>query len=153
MSANEDVLVQTMKQQFGASLRLMEALVEGATKLREMQIKAATEAHADLEATRKALTSTSDPAKLLELQANWMRANAEKSAAYWNELFSIVTQTHGQLLGHLCAPLPVAAPAESTQEPVVKMIDQAYRQWLEATQQFYKLPAIPAEQGSDRRAA
>lgn len=150
----EDFLMQAWKQQLDAGLRVIETIVESATKLREMQIKAATEAHADLEATRKAIASSADPARLFELQAQWMRSNAEKSAAYWRELYAIMAGTHGEVLGRLCAPLPPAArPADASKDALLGVIDNAYRQWLDATQQFYKLPAIPETAKPERRAA
>jgi hypothetical protein len=55
----------------------------------------------------------------------------------------------------MCAQVP-GAPAPSEEDPkkaFLTLIDSAYKQWLDATQQFYKLPAIPAAAKPEQRAA
>jgi len=120
----EDFLVQAWKQQLDAGLRMIETIVEGATKLHEVQIEAAADAHADAVATQKAIAAATDMSQLLKLQAEWTRANAEKCGAYWRELFGVVAQTQAALAGG-----GGTAP------------------------QFYKLPAIPAQPKAQKRAA
>ena len=109
----EDFLVQAWKQQLDAGLRVIETLVEGATKLHEVQIEAAADAHADAVATHKAIAAAADLSQLLRLQAEWSRANTEKCGAYWRDLFGVVVETQAALARGV------------------------------GTTQFYKLPAVP----------
>jgi len=150
----EDFLVQAWKQQLDVGLRLVEAMADGATRLREMQIEAATDAHADAVATRKSIAAAADVTQLLKLQTEWARANAEKCAAYWRALAEIAAQTRNELAR--CAG--VQAPAligsdDDSKKALLSLIDNAYKQWLDTTQQFYKLPAIPAEAATPKRRA
>jgi phasin family protein len=85
----EDLLLQAWKQQLDLGLRLVETIVEGSIKLREMQVKAAADAHADAVTTRKSLADATSLAQLVKLQSDWTRANAEKCAAYWRELYEV----------------------------------------------------------------
>ncbi len=143
-SKSDDFLVQVWKQQLDTGLRVMEALVEGATKLREMQLEAAAEAHADLDATRKSIAAASDVARLLELQTEWARANVQRCADYWRSFYDLAARTQADIAGCLAArPLAAAAPADASKEAMLTLLDKAYKQWFDATQQFYKLPAIP----------
>jgi len=142
-----DFLMQAWKQQVDGCLRTIETLVEGATRLREIQLEAAADAHADLEATRKAIAATTDPARVLELQAQWARANAEKCAAYWRRFYELGAQTQASLAQCMVPAPAAAAPAalDESKHSMLTLIDQAYKQWLDTAQQFYKLPAIPAQ--------
>jgi phasin family protein len=142
-----DFLMQAWKQQLDGCLRTIETLVEGTNQLSKLQLEAAVDAHADLEATRKAMAATGDPARVLELQAQWARANAEKCAAYWRRCYEVGAQTQASL-AQCMVPAPAgAAPAavDDSKPPVLTLIDQVYKQWLAAAQQMYKLPAIPAQ--------
>src|SRR5688500_14481883 len=93
----EEFLVQAWKQQLDVGLRAMEALLEGTTRLRQMQLEAATAVHADLDATRKSIAATSDLARLAELQMQWMRANADRCADYWRQFHEVAVQTQAAL--------------------------------------------------------
>lgn len=128
----EDFLLQAWKRQADSGLRLLEAMVEGSTRIREIQLEAAAQAHADAEATRKALAAASDIPQLLELQTQWAQANAEKCLAYWRSVGQTVMETDAALVkcarGAAAVPLPESFNA----------IDGAYKQWLDAAQRFYK---------------
>lgn len=141
----EDFLMQAWKQQLDASLRFIEILIEGATKLHEVQLEAAADAHADAEATRKSVAAA-DPSQLLKLQTEWAGANMEKCAAYWRGLYGVAAETQAELVKCLCAQPLAAAPGGDSSKALLGLIDNAYKQWLDTTQQFYKLPAIPTQQ-------
>jgi phasin family protein len=150
----QDFLVQAYKQQLDTALRLVETMVEGATKLHDVQMEAATVAHADAAATRKSVAAAGDMARLLNLQTEWMRANAQKSAAYWRALYEVAAQTQGELARCVCAQAPVISGGDQSGTALLSVIDNTYKQWLDSTQQFYKLPAIPAVAAEpERRAA
>ena len=119
----QDMFMQAWKAQLDAGMRVFEAVAEGAMRVCEAQLEAATEAHADLEATRKAIAAATDAAQLLKLQTEWATANAQKSFAYWRSL--------------LQAGTPEAPP----QMLNLGMLDSAYKQWLENVQRLYQVKA------------
>ena len=130
-----DLFLQTLKAQLDVGLHVLETISEGAIRMREAQLEAATEAHADLEATRKAIAAATDAAQLLKLQTEWATANAQKSFAYWRCLLEAVVETDTEVAK--CVGTPVAAP----QGLNLGMIDGAYKQWLEGMQRFYQVRA------------
>jgi hypothetical protein len=77
----EDFLLQAWKQQLDLGLRLVETMVDGAIKLREVQIKAA---------------------------GDWTRANAEKCAAYWRELYEVAASSQAKVASRTKAHPPAA---------------------------------------------
>lgn len=150
-----EFLMQAWKQQLDGWLRAVATLVEGANKLSQLQIEAAVGAHADLEATRQAMAATGDPARVLELQAQCARANAEKYAAYWRRFYEVGAQTQASL-AQCMLPVPAAvAPAavDDSQRAALTAIEQVYRQWLDTTQQIYRLPAIPGPSKGEAKTA
>lgn len=149
----EDFLVQAWKQRLDAGLRVIETIVEGATKLHEVQIEAAADAHADAVATHKALAAATDVSQLLRLQAEWTRANAEKCGAYWRDVYGVVAQTQASLAGCVYAQFPAAAAGDASKGALLGLIDSAYQQWLGTTQQLYKLPEVPVRPKAEKRAA
>jgi phasin family protein len=130
----EDFLLEAWKRQADAGMRLVEAMVEGSTHIRELQLEAAAEAHADLEATRKALAAATDMPRLLKLQTEWAQANTAKCLAYWRSVCEAAMQTDAALVKCACGEAPVAFPEALK----LDMIDSAYKQWLETVQRFYK---------------
>ena len=144
-SDTEDFLLQAWKRQVDSGMHLVETLVEGVTRMREVQIEAAADAHADLEATRKSVAAAVDVPELLKLQGEWAAANARKCAAYWRELYAVMAQTQSELARCACAE-STALSEKPSNKALLGAIDDAYRQWLDATQQFYRVPAVqPAD--------
>jgi hypothetical protein len=133
----EDFLLQAWKRQAEWGLSMLETLAEGSTRMSEIQLEAAAGAHADLEATRKAIAAATGAAQLFRLQAEWTQANAQKSAAYWRSISQAAMETGAALAksarAEAAAPLPEPA--------LLGMVDSAYKQWLDAAQRFYQ----PAE--------
>jgi phasin family protein len=148
----QEYMLTAWKQHIDIAFRMIEAVTEGATRLHEVQLDAATEAHADAVATQKAIQGARDPARILELQAQWTRANAEKTAAYWRKVFETCLQTEIELaqcaFRHAPAAMHAAAqagtqeakPRDASTDAVLEMMDNAYKQWLAASQQFYRIP-------------
>ena len=56
-----NLFLDTWKRQLDVGLGVMETVVEGAMRMRECQLQAAAQAHADLEATRKAIAAAPLP--------------------------------------------------------------------------------------------
>jgi phasin family protein len=135
----EQMLMQTWKAQLDAGLRVFETVAEGAMRVYEAQLEAATEAHADAEATRKAIAAATDMTQVMKLCAEWARANTEKSAACCRCFFEAVAETDKEVAK--CVGTPIALP-----EGVgagLGMVDSAYKQWLEGVQRLYQGAARP----------
>lgn len=144
----DDVALTEWKRQFDASLRMVEAMVEGSRKMCETQLEAAIEAHARAEATRQLLARTVDARELWKIQSEWVAANVEKSLSCWQGLCQTALETESCVVNCLCqqegafgsqAP---AALAAASQAPLVQMMDTAYKQWQETIRQFYAAPMI-----------
>ncbi len=88
----DEFLMQAWKRQLDSGLGAVEAVIEGATRLHEVQLEAATEAHADAVATHKAIAEAKDAGDLFRLQADWTRRNAEKSLRYWRDVSECAMQ-------------------------------------------------------------
>jgi phasin family protein len=141
----EDMFMQAWKAQLDAGLRVLETITEGAIRMHEAQLEAATEAHADADATRKAILAATDASQLMKLYAEWSHANAEKSLAYWRSLFETVMQTDAAVAKCVGSGLPVALPEvfktaelDASKQTMLGLIDGAYRQWLDAAQRMYR---------------
>ena len=135
----EDFLLQAWKQQLDIGLRLIETMVEGAIQMRQVQLEAATETHTNAAKTRKSVADASDLAQLVKLQAEWTRANVQKCAAYWRDLYEVATRTQGELASRAGVQPPAAAIEGDANKALFGMIDDAYRGWLDATQKFYRI--------------
>jgi phasin family protein len=99
MEANLDsTVMQTWKVQLDMAMRVTEAIIEGSTRMHEVQIEAATDAHADAVATQRSLAAAQSPADLLRIQTEWLAANQRKSLAYWRHLYEAAADTHAQLM-------------------------------------------------------
>ena len=100
MTAKTDnAMLETWKRQVDASMRITEAIIEGSTRMHEVQIEAATEAHADAVATQKALAEAKSPDELLRIQTAWLIANQKKSMEYWKGLYEAAAATNAQMMG------------------------------------------------------
>ena len=103
-SKPQEFIMQAWKQQLDAGLRAVEALVEGATRMHEVQLEAATQAHADAVATQQAIAAASSPADILRLQAEWAQSNASRCVAYWRCLQEAAAETNAEVAKCLCVP-------------------------------------------------
>jgi hypothetical protein len=80
----EQLLLDTWKQQAGTWLRIVDAMAEGAEKMRATQLAAASDAHA------------------------WTIGNLEKSAGYWSDRMEAAAQTQARIA--TCLREPPAGP-------------------------------------------
>ena len=127
----EKLFMQTWKTQLDAGLRMFEAIAEGAMRIYEAQLEAMTEAHADAEATRKAIVAATDPAQVMKLCAEWARANTEKSLACCRSF----AETDREVVK--CVGTPIALPQGVGAG--LGMVDSAYKQWMESVQRLYQV--------------
>lgn len=131
----QELLMQTWKAQLDAGMRVFETIAEGAMRVYEAQLEAATEAHADAEATRKAIAAATDVGQVMKLCAEWARANTEKSFACCRCLVEAVAQTDREVARCVGTPMPLPQAVD------LGMVDSAYKQWMEGVQRFYQVRA------------
>jgi len=105
-STEPNAMLDTWKRQLDATMRVTEAIIEGSTRMHEVQIEAATDAHADAVATQKSLAAASSPAELLRIQTEWMAANQKKSMQYWKSLYEAAAATNAQVMNCLREAAP-----------------------------------------------
>jgi phasin family protein len=94
----DNTMLDTWKRQLDAAMRLTEVVIEGTERMREVQIEAAADAHADAVATQKSLAAATNPAELMRIQAEWLAANQRKSLEYWKCLFECAAETNAQVM-------------------------------------------------------
>ena len=102
----DNAMVQTWKKQLDVAMRVTEAIIEGSTRMHEVQIEAATEAHADAVATQRSLASATSPAELLRIQTEWLTANQRKSMEYWRHLYEAASETNARVVKCIGESLP-----------------------------------------------
>jgi phasin family protein len=107
MASDESkAMLDAWKRQLDTAMRVTEAIIEGSTRMHEVQIEAATDAHADAVATQKALASAGNPADLLRIQTEWYVANQRKSMEYWKGLYEAAAETNVKLMSCLREAAP-----------------------------------------------
>ena len=97
----DKTMMDAWKRQLDTTMRITEAIIEGSTRVHEVQIEAAAEAHADAVATQKALADAKGPDELLRIQTEWLIANQKKSMEYWKGLYEAAAATNTQLMSCL----------------------------------------------------
>ena len=147
----EDPAVMMWKRQFEAFLLAVEATLEGSQKIRENQLKAAVEAHAGAEATRKLLAGAGDAQALWRIQADWLTANMENSLAYWRGVCETAAETQSSVARCLCGQgqfggLQSAVVPGASGGTLLDAMDAAYKRWLDSTRQFYAAPVVSPPQ-------
>jgi hypothetical protein len=136
-----DTALQAWKRQIDTALRIAEAFVEGAERAREIQLSAAVEAHAWLEANRKALAGEAGPGELVALQSRLATENLGKMAEYWTRLAANARDTQARIVAVLTdgTALPQAPGA---QDALNAIVDAGYKQWIETLKRLYSLPQV-----------
>lgn len=139
----DEVAVKALKGQLDTALRVIEAITEGSMKMRDAQLTAATEAHADAAATLKLLEKTTDPQELTRIQSEWLAAGLQKSLGYWTALFTAMVETQTNIAKCMAQPTQAAVtgmqaltPADTTPASMQKAMDALYKPWLETTQEL-----------------
>ena len=104
----DKAMLDTWKRQLDAAMRLTEVVIEGSERMREVQLEAAAEAHADAVATQNALATAQTPQELMRIQTEWLAANQKKSMEYWKSLYEAAAETNAQLMKCLGESVPRA---------------------------------------------
>jgi hypothetical protein len=139
MAGETDQFFEAWKKQVDTSLRVMDAVVESAAKMRATQLAAATETHERMQALEKALADAKSAQEMWGAQWNWALASCERSAAYWRALFEAMTEANsimGRCLqdgmqGAVAAPSGIGIPSTG-----LAAMDDAYREMLKNSQKL-----------------
>ena len=132
-----DKALKAWKQQIDTALRIAEAFVEGAERAREIQLGAAVDAHAWLEANRKALAGELGPTEIVALQSRLASDNLAKMAEYWSRLAANARDTQARVVAVLTEGAAVVPATSATQDALKGIVDEGYRQWIEALKRLY----------------
>ena len=107
-----DFFFTAWKRQANVSLEIAEAIVEAAEKAREIQLAAAVDAHAALEATRKSLEGATNPAEFFDAQMRLATGNVGKMIAYWASLAGNARDAQMRIASVLAGGAQGALPPE-----------------------------------------
>ena len=104
-----DAALAAWKRQLDVTLEIAEAVVEAAEKAREIQLAAAVDAHAALEATRKSLETANSLPELADAQLRLATGNLGKAMAYWGSLAGNARDTQVRIATILTGASPFPA--------------------------------------------
>lgn len=99
-----DAALAACKRQFDVALEIAEAVLEAAEKAREIQLAAAVDAHAAIEATRKSLAGARTLPELAQAQMRLATGNLGGAIAYWSSLAGNARDMQGRIASILQAP-------------------------------------------------
>jgi hypothetical protein len=139
MADAPDQILEQWRKHAEAGVRVMDAVVEATTQMREAQLAAAQETHERMQALQKSLAAAKSAQEMWGEQWNWALASCERSAAYWRNLFETMNEANGKIVRCLqggagaAGPLPFSGDLPSTGFEVV---DKAYRDMIKSSQQF-----------------
>ena len=120
-----DAAFTACKRQLDVALGVAEAIVEAAEKAREIQLAAAVDAHAALEATRKSLESAKTLPELVEAQSRFLTGNAGKVFAYWGALAGNVRDTQMRIATILAGGVPGTFAVPDLLSQIQKAVEKA----------------------------
>ena len=94
-------MFQKWKEQVDTSIKIIDAMVQGAMEMRTSQLTAATETHTRDLGVEKAVMEARTPSDLLLVQFTWMTGNLERSMAYWTQMFRAAADANAKFLEYL----------------------------------------------------
>lgn len=107
-----DAALAACKRPIDVALEIAEVLVEADEKAREIQLAAAVDAHAALDATRKSLEDATTLPELVGLQMRFFTGNAGKALAYWGALAGNARDAQLRIAAILGGSAPAAMPPD-----------------------------------------
>ena len=140
MADNNEQFLELWRKQNEAGVRMMDAVVEATSRMREAQLAAAQETHERMQALQKALHGAKSAQEMWGEQWNWALASCERSAAYWRNLFEAMNEANGKIArclqeggASVAGPLPFSGELPATG---IAAVDNAYREMMKSSQQF-----------------
>ena len=144
MADGPDQILEQWRKHAEAGVRMMDAVVEATTHMREAQLAAAQETHERMQALQQSLAAAKSAQEMWGEQWNWTLASCERSATYWRDLFEAMNAANGKIArcvqegASAAGPLPFSGDLPSTGFQVV---DNAYREMIKSSQQFLQTAA------------
>ena len=139
MADGSDQILEQWRKHAEAGVRMMDAVVEATTRMRETQLATAQETHERMQALQKSLAAAKSAQEMWGEQWNWTLASCERSAAYWRNLFESMSEANAKIARCMqegagaAGPLPFSGQLPTTGFQVV---DNAYRDMIKTSQQF-----------------
>ena len=139
MANAPDQILEQWRKHAEAGVRMMDAVVEATTHLREAQLAAAQETHERMLELQKSLAAAKSAQEMWGEQWSWALASCERSADYWRNLYEAMNEANGKIArcmqegASAAGPLPFSGELPSTGFEVV---DKAYRDMIKSSQQF-----------------
>lgn len=142
MTPIADLYAQTSKQQFLSAMQIVDALAEGSQSMRGLQLDAAKKARDNAVSARDKALEAQGPAELVTIGSAWLMRNAEDSASYWSGLYTATLNTNGNLWrclldGMSSAQAQAAREAGTSENALLGIADDTFRQWLDANRGLY----------------
>jgi len=160
MLPDTEQMIDVWKKQLDASLRAVDALVEGSARMRATQLAAAKETHERAIEMERSVAGATTAFDLWTLQWNWALGNCEKSVGYWRSLFEAATETNGRICGCALEQMQasgvepggvferlMAGPSVQGDSPLdpakaaLAAVDTAYSAMLKTSQQMFEFTA------------
>jgi hypothetical protein len=139
MADPRDELLEQWRKHAEGGVRMMDALVEATTRMREAQLAAAQETHERMKKLHESLAAAKSAQEMWGEQWNWTLASCERSAAYWRNLFEAMTEANSRIArcmqegASAAGPLPFSGELPATG---FQLVDNAYREMIKSSQQF-----------------
>jgi hypothetical protein len=135
----EQFLLDAWKQQATVLLRSVEAMAQGAEKIRETQLAAASDAHACALRVEKSVANAQTALELWNVQFNWALENSQKSLAYWRNLFEAANETNVKLGSCLREQAQGSGAGGGTASQALIALDAAYGEMLKNSQRMFAM--------------
>lgn len=89
--------VEGWQRQLNAGLRIMDAMLESAVKVRDAQLPAAGEFVARAAELQKSMLDARSPLDLWTVQCNWLMENSTRALALWKGMFDAASAANANL--------------------------------------------------------
>lgn len=141
------------QRQLNAGLRIVDAALGSAVKVRDAQMPAASEVLARAAELQKALIEARSPLELWTIQCNWMMDSATRAIALWKGMFDAATEASAtfcsclreegeaaagagaRMLGQASVGMPGSLATQDLVKTALVSFDAAYGQMLKGSQQ------------------
>lgn len=132
-------ILEQWRKQAEASVRVMDAVMEATTRMREAQLAASQETHERVKELQKSLASAKSAPEMWGEQWNWALGCCERSAAHWRSLYEAMIEANGKIARCMQEGAGAAGLAPFSGEPPssgYEVVDKAYRDMIASSQRF-----------------
>jgi hypothetical protein len=115
MATGNDELFEAWKQQMDIGMRVLDAMVQGAAKMRAAQLAAANETHQRTVEVEKLILGAQSPHELWTAQWNWAISNCSQAVDYWRAQLEAMTEANARIVS--CVQDQARGAAEAAKKP------------------------------------